>query len=62
MALLKVKNPRTLVVSQFVVFIVAMSLIDLFITDDSVASALIKSVATAILAACLWWLARRSRN
>ena len=61
--LLKIKNPRTQLASQFVVLVVTMFLIDLMVSDDSVASALLLSVSTGIVAsACLWWLTRRSRN
>lgn len=61
-ALLKVKNPRTVVVLQLAVGVVTMFVFELVFTDDSAVAALVTSVFTAIfVVACLWWLARRSR-
>ena len=63
MALMKIRNPGIALVSQLLVCIATVFLIDLLISDDSVASALFQSVFTALFAVgCLWWLARRARS
>jgi hypothetical protein len=63
MALTKVNRRWAALISQFLVFVVTMSLTDVLISDGSVVSALALSVCTAVLAlGSMWWLTRRAHH